>query len=185
MYRNQGGSSWRKKAAALAAASAAGGILAGWVLGALGALLPASARMAVATALGLAAVLVAVPGRGRGVLHCDRETPQRWVHLGPIRWATLNGFVLGVGATTRIAFWLWYAVPCAALLFGDPVAGAVVYGTYAAVRGLVPYAVMARAVRRPGWDYAGFLLGANRTARLVTRAHLLLVGVVVSWVVGV
>ncbi len=184
MYRNQDGSSWRAKAGALAAASAAGASLAGLLLGALGSMLPSQARIACASALGVAAVLIAAVGRGRGVLHCDRETPQRWVHLGPLRWATRNGFVLGIGATTRISFWLWYAVPFAALLFGDALLGALVYGTYGGIRGLAPYWVMWRVVRRPGWDYAAFLLGHNRVARVVTTAHLLVVGVVVSLVVG-
>lgn len=169
---------------ALAVASTAGGLLMGSLLGALGSLLPPEIRLACASVLGAAAVLIAAVARGRGVLHCDRETPQRWVHLGPLRWATRNGFVLGIGATTRIAFWLWYAVPLAAVLFADPLLGAIVYGTYGGVRGLVPYAIMRRALRVPRWDYAAFLMGHRRVAGIVTTAHLLVVGLVVSLFVG-
>jgi hypothetical protein len=91
-----------------------------------------------ATLLGLAAVggrelvsrrLVPPP-------QLDRETAVGWLELGPYRWAVRNGAALGLGATSRLGYWLWYLVPVGAFAAGTPLLGAVVYGAYGLVRSL-------------------------------------------------
>jgi hypothetical protein len=56
------------------------------------------------------------------------------MHRGPLGWATRNGLALGIGATSRIGFWLWYVMPVTALLSASPLAGAAIYGLYGALR---------------------------------------------------
>ncbi len=46
-----------------------------------------TATLAAFVAVGLAAAELA--GRRVRVIQFDRETPQRWLHYGPIPWATL------------------------------------------------------------------------------------------------
>jgi len=110
------------------------GVVLGGLLGALGSVIPGDARVVVATVLAVPAAIVAVielRGRRIAPLQCDQETPQRWLLLGPLRWAAVNGAVLGAGFTTRIGFALFYLVPAAALLVGNALVGAAVYAAYA------------------------------------------------------
>ena len=68
------------------------------------------------------------------VAQLNHETPQRWLHAGALRWATINGLTLGSAFASRIGYPLWYVVPLAALLVGRPLLGAALYALYALVR---------------------------------------------------
>jgi len=113
----------------------------------------------------------------------DCETPQRWVHKGPFLWAIQNGLVLGFGATSRIGFALWYAVPVGALLFGSPMLGAVAYGAYGLVRGLAAPAILLVRMRSKT-DVSYWLVMNNKRARVWTARQLLFLGVVTAVVAG-
>lgn len=117
-------------------AGLAGGVVAGLILGWLGSNLPAQTRIGMAILVSLAGVAVGLFSllRGGMPLQCNRETPRAWVDTTPTRWAIQNGLVLGIGATSRLGFWLWYAVPLAALLFGSPWFGALIFGLFGGVR---------------------------------------------------
>jgi hypothetical protein len=49
---------------------------------------------------------------------------------------------MGVGISTRLGFWLWYAVPVAAVVSGETLSGVIVFGTYALVRATAPIAII-------------------------------------------
>ena len=109
MHRNQAGRSWISKAVVYSLSSALAGLVTGAVLGAVGSLLPLDLRLAAGSILAVAAIAVGgleFLGRRIQPLQFDCETPQRWVHKRPLKWATRNGLTLGFGATSRIGFWL-------------------------------------------------------------------------------
>jgi hypothetical protein len=129
------------------AVGAVAGATAGAMLGLAGGLVPDGWRTATAVTLGSIAIALGVcnaAGRlERAYDLLDRETPQSWLDGGAARWAVLNGATLGLGVTTRIGYWLWYAVPVICLLAGQPLPGALVYGLYGLVRtGLGPLALV-------------------------------------------
>lgn len=111
-----------------------------------------SGRVAAATGVGIAMLIIGLSeswsDHGRP-LECDRETSKRLAHfpvaLGPL----FNGALLGVGFTTRLGFWLWYSVPAASFLFGDPLLGAAIYGLYGFARGGAVLALLAAIRRAP------------------------------------
>jgi hypothetical protein len=182
--RNQDGIGWLPKAVALSGAATVGGAAAGAALGLLGGMLAAPARAAAAVALAALAVLVVLlrmAGVRVPVLQRDRETPQRWMHAGPLGWATRNGLALGIGATSRIGFWLWYVVPVTALLSASPRSGAALYGLYSALRtGGVWVLLLAPAAvwRGRNGDWPIWARGIA-TARFAADLCLLLVGAAV------
>jgi len=111
--------------------------------------------------------------------------PQRWLGAGPLRWAFRNGAALGIGATTRIGFWLWYVVPVAALLVGRPALGAVVYGVYGLVRGGAVWPLILSLSRQPGaTPLADRLLLYAPVARAIAAGQLLVVGLAVAVALG-
>jgi hypothetical protein len=137
VYRNRLALGIGTIAALYIGASTATGALCGFALGSLGAALTLDARAALASAaalVGLAAGVAATLGVRVRPLQWDRETSQRWVRAGPIAWPLLNGAALGFGATSRIGFVLWYAIPIAAVCAGTPAGGALIYGSYGFVR---------------------------------------------------
>lgn len=166
-----------------------GGAAVGTVLGALGGLLPFSARVAMASILSLIAIAVGVLELGPRpwrVPQCDVETPQRWMNAGAIRWATLNGAALGVGATSRIGFWLWYAIPASAILLGDPVSGALVYGLYGLIRGGSVWAFLLLPTRlgMRGDHFGLWVVTHVEMSRIATAAQLIALGMAVTIAVG-
>lgn len=186
MYRNQAGRSWISKAIVYSLSSALAGLAAGAVLGTGGSLLALDLRLAVGSILAVVAVVV-------GSLECfdrrvrlpqfDCETPQRWVHKGPLRWATRNGLILGFGATSRLGFWLWYTIPLGAFLVGDPVFGALVYGTYGLVRALGAVFILLGMLGLK-IDVSDWLIERYGAARLLAAGQLVFLGVSTSIVVG-
>lgn len=167
--------------------SALAGLAAGAILGTIGSLLSFEFRLAVASLLGVLAILIGVlelSGRRIQVLQCNRETPPQWLDPGPLRWAIKNGLALGFGATSRIGFWLWYAVPIGALLAGAPELGAVVYGTYGFVRGAGVWGILL-GHHTASFDVSDWLFEHTKTAKKLAAGQLIFLGVVVSIVVGV
>jgi hypothetical protein len=126
------------------AAAIAAGIVAGAVLGTSGAGLSSTTRgtVALATALLLAAVgTVELFGHRVPLPQLSRETSRRYGSMG-IGWVVRNGVAMGVGISTRLGFWLWYAVPVAAVVSGETLRGVIVFGTYALVRATAPIAII-------------------------------------------
>ncbi len=186
MHRNQAGRSWITKAVVYSLSSAIAGVAAGAVLGALGGFLPLDFRLAAGSILAIAAVAVGgleFFGRRIQPLQFDCETPQSWVHKGPLRWATRNGLTLGFGATSRIGFWLWYAIPLGAFLVGDPLFGAVTYGTYGLLRALGAVVILLIMMRTKS-DISDWLIERYGTAKILATGQLTLLGVATAIVVG-
>lgn len=173
---------------AYSVAAAAAGSAAGAALGALGSVLDATARLGLATALAVAAVAfggIEVAGRRIRPLQCDRETPQRWIHRGPIRWALSNGAALGFGAGTRLGFSLWYVVPLGALVFGNVVLGAAIYGAYGGTRAVAAWLVIRAGAGKSLDDVTEWLFHHASAARTMAAAQLLALGVATIVGVGV
>jgi hypothetical protein len=186
VHRNQAGRSWIGKAAVYALASTVAGLVAGAALGIVGGLLPLDIRLAVGSILAIAAVAVGsleLFGRRMQPLQFDCETPQRWVNRGAWQWATRNGLTLGFGATSRIGFWLWYVIPLGAFLLGDPLASAVIYGTYGLVRALGAVVIILGMMRLEA-DISDRLIEGYGTARVLTAGQLVFLGVATAIVVG-
>ena len=186
MHRNQAGRSWKSKAAVYALASGAAGLIAGAALGIVGGFLPLYVRLAVGSVLAIAAVAVGtfeLLGRRMQPLQFDCETPQRWVDKGAWSWATMNGLTLGFGATSRIGFWLWYAIPLGAFLIGNPVAGAVIYGAYGLARALGAVAIILGMMRLDE-DISDRVIYGYDTARILAAGQLVFLGVATVIVVG-
>lgn len=160
----------------------------GGLLGLAGSILSRDVRIGLASLLAVAAIVIGVLDMSTSnlkLMQCDRETPHRWLYVGPLRWATWNGAALGLGFTSRIGFWLWYVVPVSVVLSGDPALGALIYGSYGLVR---------------GWSVWLHLLGSKREAspedpvlrlmqlyprvRLWTATVLTMAGIVSSIVLG-
>jgi len=186
VHRNQAGRSWIGKAAIYALASAVAGLVTGAVLGIVGGLLPLDIRLAVGSILAIVAVVVGsleLFGRRMQPLQFDRETPQRWINRGAWQWATRNGLTLGFGATSRIGFWLWYVIPLGAFLVGDPIASAVIYGTYGLIRALGAVVILLGTIRLEK-DISDRIIKGYNTARVLTAGQLVFLGVATAIVVG-
>jgi len=186
VHRNQAGRSWISKAIVYSLSSALAGLLTGAVLGAVGSLLALETRLALGSVLAVVAVAVGgleLFGRRVQLPQFDCETPQRWVHKGPLRWATRNGLTLGFGATSRIGFWLWYVIPLGAFLVGHPVFGAVIYGTYGLVRALGAVFILLGTL---GFkvDVSDWLMERYGAARSLAAGQLLFLGVASAIFVG-
>lgn len=187
-HPNQARSRWWAKALTYSLAATFAATAAGALLGALGSSVPQDGRAAAASVVAVLAVAVGtvdLNSRRLPVLQCDRETSQRGMRTGPIRWAMRNGVALGIGATSRVGFWLWYLVPVGALLEGNPVPGGLIFGVYGFVRGWSVWLLALGLLDRvAGGDPALWLLTRYGTARFLTSSHLLLVGVAVVVAVG-
>lgn len=152
--RNQQGRGWRPKAVAFAVAATASAMILGLVLGLVGDPIPAGLKMALVG--GLACIGVGLAGwqllaRSVRVPQKNCETAQLWMNTGALTGAALNGGALGLGFVTRIGYWLWFAVPSAALIAG-PVNGALVFGLYGLVRGVAPSAIILLMMARRRCD---------------------------------
>ncbi len=186
VQRNQGERIWISKAVIYIFSAASLSTIAGAALGALGSLVGLSARAWLAVGFGAVAIiigLVELLGRQLQPLQRTRETPQSWLSLGSWRAAALHGGSLGLGATTRIGFWLWYVVPVGAFVSGEAIMGALIFGVYGGTRGasLVPLALSAR---RLGQASVGRrLLVRAGSVRRLCGAMLAIVGI--ALVVGV
>jgi hypothetical protein len=186
VHRNQAGRSWISKAIVYSLSSALSGLVTGAILGAVGGLFPLDFRLAMGSILALVAMAVgSLEFFGRRVQppQFDLETPQRWVHKGPLRWAARNGLTLGFGATRRIGFWLWYVVPLGAFLVGHWELGAAIYGTYGLIRGLGAVLILLVMFSSRA-DISDWLIEQYRAARILAAGHLVFLGVATAIVVG-
>jgi hypothetical protein len=150
------------------------GCLVGVGIGLCGGRLAAGTRAelaAVLAVLGVALASVGLCGFNLRPLQFDRETPYGWLGPGPIVWAVRNGSAIGLGAFTRIGFWLWYVVPCGALISGSTFLGAAGYGLYALVRTGAAGILMATENR--GITRGLSVLGFSERARKLANGLLL------------
>lgn len=187
MHRGRSQAPLGAKASVFVLAGTVAGAAAGAVLGAVGSQVPPPARVALATLSAVAAIVIAalaLRGGAPRLPEVDHETPYRWLHSTPLRWAAMNGATLGLGMRSRLGFALWYAIPLGALILGDVVAGAVLYGTYSLVRSLGPLVIL-RSARSRGLTRATVaVLRRGDTARAVAAGQLLALGVAVMLAVG-
>jgi len=186
VHRNQAGSSWISKAIVYTLTAGLAGLTAGALLGTVGDLLPLDLRLAVGSVLAVVAIILGVLelfGRRISPPQFDCETPQRWVHKGPLRWASRNGLTLGFGATSRIGFLLWYVIPIGALLFGRPILGATIYGTYGLIRGVAAPLILLGTLRLKA-DVSDWLVMHSEAMRVPMAGQLILAGVAVAVAVG-
>jgi hypothetical protein len=169
-----------------------GGVVTGALLGLAGSFTSVEARIAVATVLAVAAVVLGALELSRRTVplpQWNRETPQRWMLAGALKGAARTGFTLGSGLSTRIGFWLWYAVPAGSFLGGDWRFGMALYGTYGAARGLGPFGVLlashvARRAGRRELDVGRWLISRSDSGRTIAATQLLALGLAVGVGVG-
>lgn len=139
------------------------------------------------TLASLVLIFIAVGGLRSGaalVLQRNCETTQRWMDMGPLRWAALNGLALGSGWYSRIGFPLWYVLPVAALCLGSATWGAAIIGLYGLSRGAAAPLLMVRNRKRDDDAEMEKLLNANQSARKVGFAMLLMVSGISFVLVG-
>lgn len=166
--------------------AAAAGTAAGAVAGALGGDSADSLRAVLGTILGALAIgmgCIALFGVSYPPLQCDRETPQEWVAKGPVVWPVLNGAALGFGATSRLGFWLWYAVPVGSFLVASPVGGALIWSMYGLTRAGAAIILWYTQAVRPDRDLARFL-AFRGTANRATSALMVLLGIALFLLMG-
>jgi hypothetical protein len=181
VHRNVESYDWRRTAVVFTLAAAVSAAFVGGLLGALGSSIPDAARRHAATGLAVIGIAIAVIELARRrpiwLPHRSRETPKRWLGRRPASWAILNGAALGVGATSRIEFWLWYVVPLGALLSGSVLFGAALYGVYGLARASgVWVLLLAPETRTRGLDVIALrVVRRIPEARLVARVQLLVV----------
>ncbi len=181
MERNQAGRGWVSKAIIFSLSASFTGTITGALLGSLGGLLSAELRLTIASILALTALAIGsleLGYRHIKLLQRDSETPQSWLNLGAFRWAALNGVVLGFGATFRLGFWLWYAIPFGSLLLGRPDLGAIIYGTYSTIRSLSVWLLIPSTSHIAWKDYADWLIMHKNAARILANGQLVLLGTV-------
>lgn len=163
-----------RKTVVFVASGSAAGVLAGAALGLVGSSISVEASAGMITGLsvvGLGIGSVELMGRRVRLLENDRETPRAWLADTPLIWALKTGAALGVGATTRIGFPLWYAIPLGAALSGSVVVGAAIYGTYALVRSGTAIGLLLGLGAR-GENGALRLVRAAKVARRVSAGQL-------------
>lgn len=169
-----------------ALSGATAGAVAGAAVGFLGSLLAGGALAVIGTLLGAGAAALGIAGLlgfSRPPIQRDRETPKEWVERGPIVWPILNGAALGFGATTRLGFWLWYAVPIGCFLIASPIAGVAIWGIYGFTRTASASGLWLLAVVRPSSDTVALLL-QRKHATAVTSALLSVVGMATFFLMG-
>jgi hypothetical protein len=133
---------WRTTMILFFAAATAAGATSGLLLGELGALVGLRGRMAAVAvaAVGLAAIVLDTSRiRQLGVPGIKRQVDDLW--LGRYRrWVYSTGFgaQLGLGVVTHVVSYATYATFAMALASGSPSLGALVGGSYGAIRGIQP-----------------------------------------------
>ncbi|HEX8087116.1 MAG TPA: hypothetical protein VF529_22750 [Solirubrobacteraceae bacterium] len=168
--RGQAGASAPLKQVLYTLAGAAGGALAGLLFAGAGVLAGADARVGVTLAAVVPLVglgLWEASGRRARLAQRDEETPQRWLHLGPVRWAVANGASLGFALTTRLGFPLWYVIPVLAFAAGNLWFGPALWATYGIVRTSLAWWILAyMRNRRPDSVLDGLIRLQPRLRRL-------------------
>lgn len=162
------------------------GAFVGATLGLVGSLVSGEVRAALAALGAMIAIAIGTVeafGSRVPLIQLDRETPFRWLKPGAIQWAIRNGMSLGIGAGSRLGFWLWYVIPLGSFLSGDLVVGAVGFGLYGLTR-----TVGARGIAFLDMHFGVSterLLRFSTQARRLTAMQLILMGASTLVVVGV
>jgi hypothetical protein len=167
---------WIRAAIYFTAFAGLGGVLSGLLLGVAGSHVSVGLRVALGSLLATVGLLFGafdLVERPIRPLQCDRETPKSWVDEGRLFWATKNGIALGCGATSRIGFWLWYAIPAGAFLEGRAILGALVYGSYGLSRGLGVWGFLLSRVSTDSEVFLARLMGRRRALQSLTAAGLI------------
>lgn len=169
-------------------AATGSGLLVGALVGWGGSLLDLQARAATATALAIPLLGLSAASLHSAALRplqCDRETPQRWVHQGPVLWPLKNGAALGFGATSRLGFALWYAIPLGALLSGSPALGALLWAVYGFMRSGSAGTIWLLGTRAGTFDaILEWLPAQKQRAQLLSNAVLMSLSVSTFFAVG-
>jgi len=142
-------------------------------------------RAAVVTVFALVGLMIGtleVLGKRVPILQRDGETPISWLAKSPYLWAVQNGASLGVGAGSRLGFWLWYVIPVGAFASGTPMVGAACFGLYGLVRA-GGVAGLLRIVQKHGLQEVS-VLESYGTMRQLTSWMLLAVSGAAAIVVG-
>jgi hypothetical protein len=158
--------------------------VAGALLGVVGSVIQAYEYVAIAGFVGLIAVGASLTHIVRHRPQRDRETPRLWIQGGHLTWAIRNGFTLGIGARSRIGFWLWYCVPVAALCSSSPTLGAAIYATYGASRSASVWGILGIWKRARGRPIPLLLVQASsrlRAAADVQLAALSILAIATKW----
>lgn len=138
------------------------------------------------TVLGAVAIgvgLLALASRNFRPLQCDRETPKEWLLRGQTVWPLLNGAALGFGATSRLGFWLWYAIPVGGVLMAQPAVGAAIWATYGLTRTASAGVIWYTQSLRPNHEPA-HILDRRGAANTVTTVTTIVLGLAVFLVMG-
>jgi heme exporter protein D len=162
-----------------------GGAAAGLLFAALGVLVGDDPRTAIASAAIAVAAMLGVweaAGRRARLLQLDQETPQRWMHFGPIRWPLANGAALGFAVTSRLGFPLWYVLPILSFASGTLWFGPLLWSVYGASRTSLAWLVLrVMRQRRPDAVLDG-LVRLQPPLRRVAGALLIVDAVVLATV---
>lgn len=153
------------------AGAAVSGMLLGTASGVLGSLLGQSR---VWVALGLATAIAVGCVTKVKVPQLNREAPQSLLSLDGRLWGFTNGFIVGSGPATRIAFWTWYLLPAAALIQQSMYAAVLVWTVYSVMR--IFFGIIQAAMIRFGWTNIGLMV-VHPTAVSVAARTLGLAGV--------
>lgn len=103
----------------------------------------------------------------------DHETAGGWLSFEDWRTAAMNGTALGLGASTRLGFWLWYALPLGAWAAGSAWAGATVLAVYAMTR-----LTLSASLTQGVFDFLG------RRIRSTTSLLDVVAAAVLGWTIG-
>jgi hypothetical protein len=169
-------SHWSITMLAFVSGSVVAAALFGAALGGAGALVLSGAietvRLLVLAAALLAAI--ALDLRSRGVPSPRRQVNERWLdqYRGWV-YGLGYGAQLGVGVTTVVTSTATYVALLAAFLSAGVAGGALIVGSYGAIRGLTP--LLAVRVRSPE-QLLALHAGLRRARSLTARASLVLLG---------
>lgn len=187
VYRNLSESAYRK-ALGLFAGGLSVSALAGLTLGLAGSVVPPGIRAVIGTVLACAGLAFAVTellrARPLPLLQHNSEVPGAWMNKPGLLAPFLYGTCLGVGAVSRIGYWCWYAIPIGALLMGNGVAGVAIYGTYGAVRTVLPLLLLPTGRIGQGKRLLDIMLQERRRFRQITSVALGVVSAVTVALVG-
>ena len=183
MNRNQAGFPWVPKALLALASGCLGGAGVGCVAALAGSVMPITWRAAAWVLFAIVLIPVGFVPSLR-MPEIGKETSQRLLDAGPVWWPILNGGLLGVAVTTRLAFPLWYVAPLVSFMLGDWPLGLLIGALYGAARltTIVGLAWRTR-VDAPGL-VCDFALGQRKLADRACRAMLLLAALFILGTVG-
>lgn len=79
---------------------------------------------------------------------------------------------------------MWYVLPISSVLFADPLLGAVILSTYAAVRTGAVWLLLGAQAKSPSLELDAWLAGHRSHARMVSGLLLCVSAAATSFVVG-